>query len=70
MRLLFYLDNIIGTKDFVYFCGVKPSNMEKATSAKPNTNYKLTVEACKEADESEGTLFSDFEEFKCHIHTL
>ena len=26
MRLLFYLDSIIGIKDFAYFCGVKPSN--------------------------------------------
>lgn len=31
MRLLFYLDNIIGIKDFAYFCGVKQAIMETIT---------------------------------------
>lgn len=46
--------------------------MEKKTTTKRKhkTNYELTLEACKEADEGEGTLFTDFEKFKCHIHTL
>ena len=44
--------------------------MEETTSVKRNTNYKLTLEACKEADEGEGTLFTDFEDFKHHIHAL
>jgi len=46
--------------------------MEKKTTAKckHKTNYELTLEACKEADEGKGTLFTDFEEFKRHIHAL
>ena len=46
--------------------------MEKkpATKRKRKTNYELTLEACKEADEGKGTLFTDFEDFKRHIHAL
>jgi hypothetical protein len=46
--------------------------MEKKTTAKRKrkTNYELTLEACKEADEGKGTLFTDFEDFKRHIHAL
>ena len=46
--------------------------MEKKTTAKckRKTNYELTLEACKEADEGKGTLFTDFEEFKRYIHAL
>ena len=46
--------------------------MEKKTMTKRKrkTNYELTLEACKEADEGEGTLFTDFDDFKRHIHAL
>ena len=46
--------------------------MEKKTTVKRKrkTNYELTLEACKEADEGKGTLFTDFEDFKRHIHAL
>ena len=46
--------------------------MEKKTTTKRKrkTNYELTLEACKEADEGEGTLFTDFDDFKRHIHAL
>ena len=56
--------------DFVYFCGKNPRDMEKTIVAKRKTNYESTLEACKEADVGKGTLFTDFEKFKCHIHTL
>ena len=44
--------------------------MEKETAKRRKTNYELTLEACKEADEGKGTLFTDFEDFKRHIHAL
>ncbi len=54
----------------MYFCRENPRNMEKTITAKRKTNYESTLEACKEADEGKGTLFADFEKFKCYIHTL
>ena len=44
--------------------------MKKTTAAKRMTNYNITLDACKEADEGNGTLFADFEDFKRHIHAL
>ncbi|MBQ8958919.1 MAG: hypothetical protein IJ057_10580 [Bacteroidales bacterium] len=44
--------------------------IEKKTTTKRKTNYELTLEACKEADEGKGTVFTDFEDFKRHIHAL
>ncbi len=45
--------------------------MEKKTSKrKRKTNRELTLEACKEADEKEGIVFTNFEDFKRHIHAL
>ena len=48
------------------------SVMEKHVTTKRHrkTNYEKTLEACKEADEGKGTLFTDFEDFKRHIHAL
>ena len=44
--------------------------MKKTTKTKPKTNYELTLKACKEADKGKGTLFTNFKDFKQHIHAL
>ena len=46
--------------------------IEKKTTKKRKrkTNYEITLEASKEADEGKGTVFTDFEDFKRHIHAL
>ena len=48
----------------------KQTYMRIISEEKTNTNYKMTLEACKEADENEGTVFSNFEDFKRHIYAL
>ena len=48
----------------------KQTYMRRLSEEKTKTNYKLTLEACKEADEKEGIIFTNFEDFKRHIYAL